>query len=425
MNRHRENLAKSPARRYNYRMSHASALGLRARILIALAVFLALFIALTDVAVLGLARVSLTRSATVAQDGDIGAPAQLGKRPNVAKELGRLRRIVLFYMITGAAMALALSYFAVSRFVVHPLGLVKRAVEQVAEGRLETETPIAGSGEIVELAVSFNRMTRTLRDQRAELKEQLAAIEKSAADLRGAQDQLIRAAKLASVGTLAAGVAHEIGNPLAGVLGLLDALDGEGDTAAAGRYRELIRKEVRRIDRIIADLLAYARPARGEPVGGETCRPLAALEHVRALLGAQKLFDGIALGIALPEGVSVAMSRDDLTQLLVNLLLNAAHAMGGRGEISISAERIDGWRPAFGAVSRPALALAVADDGPGVPDEIADRVFDPFFTTKADGSGTGLGLAICQSLCARAGAEIVLDKAHNPGARFVVTIPMA
>jgi two-component system NtrC family sensor kinase len=405
-------------------MSGASSLGLRAKILVALAVVLALFIALTDAVVLGLGRVSLARSASAAAADDGGGSPSAAK-PSVEAELGRLRRLVLFYLITGAAVALALSYFAVSRLVVRPLVRVTSAVEQVAEGRLETETPIAGSGELVELAVSFNRMTRTLRDQRAELKAQLAAIEKSAADLRGAQDQLIRAAKLASVGTLAEGVAHEIGNPLAGVLGLLDALDGETEAEVAVRYRELIRKEVRRIDRIIADLLAYARPARGEAGARQTCRVADAIGHVRALLGAQKLFDGVALSADVDAEAQVAMSRDDLTQLLVNLLLNAAQAMGGKGAIAVAAAAIDGWRPTLGVVARRALRISVADDGPGVPPEIADRIFDPFFTTKADGRGAGLGLAICQSICDRAGAEIAIDREPARGARFVVTIPLA
>jgi len=405
-------------------MSRASSFGLRAKILLALAVVLALFIALTDAVVLGLGRVSLSRSASTVAVDDGGAAVSADK-PDVEAELGRLRRLVLFYMITGAALALALSYFAVSQLVVRPLIRVTRAVEQVAEGRLETEAPITGSGELVELAVSFNRMTRTLRDQRAELKAQLAAIEKSAADLRGAQDQLIRAAKLASVGTLAAGVAHEIGNPLAGVLGLLDALDGEGDAAAAARYRELIRKEVRRIDRIIADLLAYARPALGGPGDRETCRIADALDHVRALLGAQKLFDGVTLSANVDVEAMVAMSRDDLTQLLVNLLLNAAQAMGGKGAIAIGAQTVDGWRPLMGVVARRALELSVVDDGPGVPPEIADRIFDPFFTTKPEGRGAGLGLAICQSICDRVGAEIALDRSITRGARFIVSIPLS
>ncbi|MCK9458930.1 MAG: HAMP domain-containing histidine kinase [Proteobacteria bacterium] len=405
-------------------MSRASSLGLRARILFALAVVLALFIVLTDAVVLGLGRVSLSRSATAATADD-GSIQPDKAKPSVEAELGRLRRLVLFYMITGAAVALALSYFALSRFVVRPLGRVTRAVEEVAEGRLEAETPITGSGEIVELAVSFNRMTCTLRAQRAELKAQLEAIEKSAAELRGAQDQLIRAAKLASVGTLAAGVAHEIGNPLAGVLGLLDALDGEADPAISARYRELIRKEVRRIDRIIADLLAYARPARGEVGERETCRVADAIDHVRALLGAQKLFDGVSLTAEVDAAEPVAMSRDDLTQLLVNLLLNAAQAMGGKGAIAIRAEVVDGWRPQMGVVARRAVALSVTDDGPGIPPEIADRIFDPFFTTKAEVRGSGLGLAICQSICDRVGAEITLDRAAAKGARFVVSIPVA
>jgi two-component system NtrC family sensor kinase len=123
--------------------------------------------------------------------------------------------------------------------------------------------------------------------------------------------------------------------------------------------------------------------------------------------------------------VSVAMSRDDLTQLLVNLLLNAAQAMGGKGAIAIGAETIDGWRPTMGVVERRAFRLSVADDGPGVPAQFADRIFDPFFTTKTEGRGAGLGLAICQSICDRVGAEITLDRERDRGARFIVSIPVA
>jgi signal transduction histidine kinase len=157
----------------------------------------------------------------------------------------------------------------------------------------------------------------------------------------------------------------------------------------------------------------------------DTCRVVDAIDHVRALLGAQKLFDGVALTVDVDTGAAVTMSRDDLTQLLVNLLLNAAQALGGKGAISVSAEAVGDWRPALGVVSRRALRLSVTDDGPGVPAEIADRIFDPFFTTKPEGRGAGLGLAICQSICDRVGAEITLDTAHAQGARFIVSLPLA
>jgi len=406
-------------------MARLPALGLRARIVIALAVTMTLFIVLTEITVSQLVRVAMLRHGDPAAEVD-GDPDRGAAAAATEDELTRLRQLVLFYMVTGAIVALLLGSIAITRLVVRPLSRVTRAVEDVSEGRLDTQVPIEGSGELIRLGVSFNRMTRTLRDQRQELERQLIELKRFSDDLKSAQDRLIRAAKLASVGTLAAGVAHEIGNPLAGVLGLLEALEGEGDPARAESYREMIRKEVQRIDRIIGELLAYARPAKQEAEGPARSVVQDVLDHVRSLLGAQKLFDRVEIAVALgDEPLAVGVSRDDLTQLLVNLLLNAAQAMEGKGRIEVAAERIAEWRPAMAVVGRPAVRLTVTDDGPGIGDDIADRIFDPFFTQRESGQGSGLGLAICQSICDRGGAEIAVDRRHEGGARFVITLPAA
>jgi signal transduction histidine kinase len=406
-------------------MAKLPALGLRARIVIALAVTMTLFIVLTEITVSQLVRVAMLRHGDPAAEVQ-GEPAVSAAAERTEEELTRLRRLVLFYMVTGAVVALLLGSIAVTRLVVRPLSRITRAVEDVSEGQLETEVPIEGSGELIRLGVSFNRMTRTLRDQRLELEQQLHELQKFSSDLKSAQDRLIRAAKLASVGTLAAGVAHEIGNPIAGVLGLLEALEGETDPAQAESYRQLIRKEIERIDRIIGELLAYARPAKQETEGPQSSDLRAVLDHVRSLLGAQKLFDRVDIAVELGEEQwRVGISRDDLTQLLVNLLLNSAQALDGKGRVAVAAERVADWRPALSVVNRPAIRLLVTDDGPGIDEAIADRIFDPFFTQRESGQGSGLGLAICQSICDRAGAEIALDLDYQGGARFAITLPAA
>jgi signal transduction histidine kinase len=404
-------------------MAKLPALGLRARIVIALAVTMTLFIVLTEITVTQLVRVAMTRHGDAAAAVE-GAVEGATGGDSIEKELLRLRRLVLFYMITGAVLALLLGSLAITRLVVRPLGRVTRAVEDVSEGRLDTEVPIQGSGELIRLGVSFNRMTRTLREQREELERQLVELQTFSADLKSAQDRLIRAAKLASVGTLAAGVAHEIGNPIAGVLGLIEALEGETDPQKAESYRKLMLKEIGRIDRIIGELLAYARPAKLEPGSPEVSSLGQVLEHVRSLLGAQKLFDGIEIAVNLGDTEwRVGVRPDELTQLLVNLLLNAAQAMDGKGRVEVAAQAVEGWRPAMAVVTRPGVRVLITDDGPGIDDEIADRIFDPFFTSRALGQGSGLGLAICQSICDRIGAEIVLDRDYRDGARFSITLP--
>jgi signal transduction histidine kinase len=403
-------------------MSRLPAPGLRFKIVVSLALVLAGFTVVTEITVTQLARVALERQVEAARESGSEAVAAV-VADKARAGLPGLRRLVLFYLVTGAVLVLVLGSVLIARQVVRPLGAVTRAVERVAEGDLGIRVPVEGAGELVRLAVSFNRMTQTLETQQREIGEQLAALERSARELREAQDGLIRAARLASVGTLAAGVAHEIGNPLAGVQGLLEALEHETDPAKAASFRELIRKELGRIDRIIGDLNAFARPRRVE--GPSSCDLAQVVGQVRALLGAQQLFAGVEVAVEVPPGAALALAPDDATQVLVNLLLNAAQAMRGKGRVTVAARPVESWRPALAVVSRPAWEIAVTDTGPGVPPDAAERIFDPFFTRRGTGEGSGLGLAICQSICERAGAELRLDRAHAPGARFVLTVPRA
>lgn len=390
-------------------MGMLPAFGLRARIAFTLAAVFAAFIVLTEATVSQLVRLAIARADGAAQAA-------------LAQDLVHLHRLILFYLTLGALGALVLGVFAVTRLVVRPLERLGEAVDRVAAGRRDIAAPLAGSRELIDLGIAFNRMTATISAQEEELRSRLAAIERSATELKETQDKLVRAAKLASVGTLAAGVAHEIGNPLAGILGLLDATEAGADAETRARYLALMRKEIQRIDRTISDLLVYARPRRADGAPAESAVE-EVLEHVRSLLGAQRLFDNVALEVDAPGGpFRVAMVRDDLTQVLINLLLNAAQAMAGRGRITVSVRPLSDWRPRLGVVVRPALRIEVKDDGPGVPEEDRERIFDPFFSRKQAGDGSGLGLAVCQSLCERAGGEIALDRGDAPGSRFAITL---
>jgi signal transduction histidine kinase len=400
-------------------MEKLPVLGLRTRIVLALAIVMALFIVLTELSVSQLVRVAMSRQPAAVQQPENPDEPSI----SLEQDLLRLRRLVAFYMITGAIIALLAGSIAVNRLAVRPLRNITKAVEQVAGGDLATKVPMAGSNELVRLSVAFNKMTSTLKEQRTELKNKLEQLERSSEHLKETQDRLVQAAKLASVGTLAAGVAHEIGNPLAGVLGLLDALDEETNSETAKRYRDLMRNEIQRIDRIIGDLLVYARPTKHDPSVTVSSNLEDVANHVMTLLGAQKLFDRVEIERTVAAGpLSVAMSHDDLTQVLINLLLNAAQAMEGRGRIVFDATAISNWRSGLAVISREAVRVQITDTGPGVPEEFANAIFDPFFSKKEAGQGFGLGLAICQSICNRVGGEIALDPEYKDGTRFVVTL---
>ncbi|HWE31815.1 MAG TPA: ATP-binding protein, partial [Polyangia bacterium] len=279
------------------------------------------------------------------------------------------------------------------RRVVEPIEALSVSARRVADGEIDLpplSTPPTRD-ELAHLVADFNRMTASLRRQR---------------------EQMVAQEKLVTVGRLAAGVAHEVGNPLAAVLGYVDLL--LHDEPADGERREpleRIRKETDRIRGIIADLLDYSRPMQGsvEPV-----RLGDAVDVALSLLRPQPRFADVEVVRAIPDALpSVAAAQSRLVQMLLNLLLNAADAMGGRGRVRLEA-RSDG----------DVVELRVADSGPGVAARDRAQIFDPFFTTKEPGQGTGLGLSISRSIVEAYGGTLTLAPPDDGGgATFVMRLP--
>jgi signal transduction histidine kinase len=328
-----------------------------------------------------------------------------------------LVRLVALYM---ALMALALllgAYAALTRQIVQPLDALGRAAERVAGGVRRLEVPKTGARELVELGASLRSMTERLLANEEALRQQVQQVELATQHLREAQERLVRSERLASVGRLAAGLAHEIGNPLSALLGMEELLlAGELEPADSRDFLLRMRQETERIHAILRDLLAFARPSvRGS---GQTPEPGSievAVEDTVALLAPQRDLRQIGLALELDPGLlPVPMSRDQLVQVVLNLVLNAADACGQGGHIVVRARRTD-----HGA------QLEVEDDGPGVESSVRARLFEPFVTTKEVGKGTGLGLAVCRGLVEAAGGTIALDPDYHQGARFVVELPSA
>ena len=340
---------------------------------------------------------------------------------------------VAFALVTDVTVFVAITAYIVQRLVVLPLRVAVSAAEAVASGDLQRRVPAGSSRELHDLATSVNRMTDRLLEEQA---------------------QLVRAEKLASVGRLAAGVAHEIGNPLGAIGGYLYLLRGRlGDVAKSADVRETfasLEREIDRMGRIVRGLLDYSRSRPQAPT------PIDVNDVVRAvaeLLTTQGVLTGIEVTLDLPpEALYVHGDRHDLEQLIVNLLLNAADAMERSGKLAIRVERtarIALRQPAVrrvvptagGAIehapsTRAQLWLAghdaaeiakivVADSGPGVAPELADRIFDPFFTTKEAGKGTGLGLAIVARIVDNLHGTIWVTSAREGGAAFHVLFPIA
>jgi signal transduction histidine kinase len=355
--------------------------------------------------------------------------------------------LVLLVLADTAAFVLLANHLIV-RLVLRPVQAAVAAAEAVAGGDYERRAPAAESHEMAALSQALNRMTDQLLDNQQRLADNVRSLDETNRRLLGTERELVEAEKMAGVGRLAAGVAHEIGNPLAALMGYASVLRRRGaDPELVGG----LESEARRIDRIVRGLLEYARPAPRER------EPVDASESIRRAvrtLRSQGLLDGIDVVLHLADGLPpLSGSPHLLDQVWVNLLDNARRAMEGRGTITVTTA-LEQYRPerplptrraddppgiSYAHLRRPraasirdphridsdteTLRVSVEDTGPGISPEAADKVFDPFFTTRPPGEGTGLGLAIVASTVADFGGRVEVAAAPGGGAAFVLSLP--
>ncbi|MFW5925648.1 MAG: ATP-binding protein [Myxococcota bacterium] len=364
-----------------------------------------------------------TRSGTAveAPAGQQGT-VRLWVRPPAPESGAPFARLLLLYVAVTAGGILLLAYVALTYLIVRPVERVTQAAERLAGGSA-VRAPVGGAAEVARLAGAFNDMAAQLRAERLALEERLRELEDTTSSLQAAQDQVLRTARLASVGRLSAGVAHEIGNPLSAILGLID-LVREEDLPHDERNELLsrIQSETERIHHIIRDLLDFARPpgadGGGEEDAGGQADPIEVVDDAVRLVAPQKDLRNVRLERRFAEDVpAVRGSADRLTQVVLNLLLNAADAIEGEGTLRIEVG------PDPDAAGR--VLLAVQDTGPGVAPDVRAHLFEPFVTTKPAGKGTGLGLAVCHTLVERLGGTISLANPPEGGARFEVRLPVA
>ena len=316
--------------------------------------------------------------------------------------------------------------YQLNRTIVRPLSSAAAAAESIAAGNLSSRLPEGNSVELDNLALSVNRMTDRL-------------IEDS--------QHLVRVEKMASVGRLAAGIAHEIGTPRGAINGYAHVLRGSATTPGSIEAVDGLEREAARIDRIVRGLLDYAKPAprqSGAVDVGDAAK--SALD----ILSSQGVLKQIDLRFSPPhEPIVVAAARQDVEQLYINLMLNAVDAMEGAGALAVilrktsREELLAGGRregdgpgrapnpPSARAMrwldARPATdvaMVAVVDSGPGIAPEDLERVFEPFYTTKEPGKGTGLGLAIVARAVENSGGTIWVTKSREGGAAFRILLPI-
>ena len=326
--------------------------------------------------------------------------------------------LILFMGIT-VAMIWLVSMVFIWGVVYRPVKELIAGTHRVADGDLDYRLPVRSNDELSDLAASFNKMTAEVSGVHAEIEER---VKRKTAELDQAHRSLLSSEKMASIGKLAATVAHEVNNPLFGMLtyarltmkelGKLDLPAEKLDRIQ--NYQAIIERESKRCGELMKGLLAFARQA---PPQHAMTQLNTIVERARALVMHQYELAQIELRIApdaaLPE---ISCDPDQVQQVLIILLANACDALGRGGAVTVTTRALPG-----GA----GVAVSVRDTGPGIPADMQAQIFEPFFSTKDDQHRTGLGLAVARGIVERHGGTITVESQPGKGAEFLVHLPLS
>ncbi len=341
-------------------------------------------------------RVLEVRMPLVTRTGPIGTLAagfSLVPVEATMKVIAKRALLVAFLLIVGNSIVTAIYVESLIR----PILALNATMKRAGTGELSIRADESRSDEVGELARVFNSMMDELQQAQ------------EAARIHAAQ--LAHTEKMAAVGTLAAGVAHEVNNPLAGIMNCVDSLAANpDDTELRNRYLGLIHDGLKRIEKTVHNLLEFSRPRKLRP----TPTPLNhSVTHVLELVTYQLHRENIRVRLELdPQGATVIADHFQMEQLLLNLVLNAVNAMPEGGLLTIRTRTV-------GAN----VTVDVCDTGVGIPDEIRNRIFDPFFTTQKHGKGTGLGLAVSHRIVQAHGGRIEVESREGHGTTMRVVLP--
>jgi two-component system NtrC family sensor kinase len=369
------------------------------------------------------------------------------------------KKVILVTIILDALVLIVFGSFLLSRVLVKPIKDLVRLTQKISEGDFSQKIEETSKNEIGQLIGSFNRMIERLKENQESLENYLESLESANKKLKQAQEELIRTEKLASIGRFAAGVAHEVGNPLGAILGYTGILQKEGmDREESKDYLKRIEKEIERINRIVRELLDFARPSKFEIKEVEINK---VIESTLSLLSYQKNFKNIDSRLDLqPDLPKIKGDESQLSQVFMNIILNAIDAMPSGGTLTIQTrthvvgnvdvDPLQGIYPRrrrgdpmqsdyshmrmtdplstlFKKFSKgdQLVEIRILDTGVGIKKEDLENIFDPFFTTKAPDKGTGLGLSISLRIVESLGGEIRVMSEAGKGSTFEVYFPAA
>ncbi len=331
------------------------------------------------------------------------------------------------FAVTGIQVILVGLFiiFFTRRFVDRPINKLIAGTRAVSRMQLNQVVEISSSAELAELAHEFNVMSERLNKAMAELNQATQDLELKVKDrtrqLEVAHQKLLQSDRLASLGQLSATVAHEINNPISGVLNLAMLLDRimkddgipRGRVAESRKYIGQIIDETTRVGRVVSDLLAFSRRSKPQRTNADLNAIIrSTLGILRHRLELGNIVAYLRLCGSLPP---VECDGSQMQQVIMNLVMNGAEACHnkGKGTVSIETRRED-----------DSVVLEISDTGDGIPKDVLPKIFDPFFTTKGEVKGVGLGLSVVYGIIDAHGGDIEVNSTPGEGTRFKVTIPM-
>ncbi len=371
-------------------------------------------------------RTLLTITAPLFADGQCIAAVTVPVRIDaVSQGLTTSRRLIWFYIGLNVLVLVVFGNFFLSRIVIRPIKRLVKIADHFEETDLFSMMGKSDRNEIAHLTMALNRMLKRLAESKERLEDHIRSLEAANVDLKQAREEVLRSEKLSSLGRLAAGVAHEVGNPMGAILGYTNLLtDHVADNPEAIDYLRRIEKDVTRINTIVRELLDFSRPSPSEPAPVDIN---ALVMESTSFLAGQSLMASVKIDTQLEQGVGmVRADANQLKQVLINLMLNARDAMEEGGALTIATRRIFPMTKGTGSDQHPTefIEISVSDTGKGIAASELNKIFDPFYTTKPPGQGTGLGLAISLRIIETFGGSIHVESVEGKGSTFTVKLPL-
>ena len=344
------------------------------------------------------------------------------------RELRNAQKYVFIYLFINIVILTFIGFHRLFKIFLEPIERLAKRAENYQETDGAFFPVRKQDNELQVLSRSLNSMTRRITEDKTKLQDAVRRLEKTNTELNKAQEEIIRAEKLASIGRLSSGIAHEIGNPIGIIMGYLELLK-QGDIQSQEKLDYILRTEteINRMDIVIRQLLDLSRPSA---VDSSVVSVHEVIDDIANVLHVQPLMSNIELSLSLEaEFDQVLADPNQLRQVFLNLAINAADAIaadheGKQGKLEIISE-VNETTLAHKKYSTKGIDIRFVDNGPGIPQTVLENIFDPFFTTKEPGKGTGLGLYVCFMIVDSMGGDIQAHSTEGQGTTMTITLPLA